>query len=236
MNPSASRQTGCEKITLAVATDFEVKQIQRALSHTSPEQQSKFSVIPVGVSCRNMSLERFHQASCSTIVSIGFAGALDPALEPGTCLVPQSIVTDQTSSVADPDIHRKIATHLQPHMHDAPLLHTDRLLASIDDKQQAHERSNCAACDMESGILAQLAQDLAIPFACVRVILDPATTPVPQSIANFATPDWTVADFLRSNLLHPRELPATAAILKHTFTASRALRQATTNLVEGLAV
>ena len=221
------RQEGRHIIALAAATDFEVQQIKRALGG-SPDSDT-FTVIPVGVSCRKIS-DDWLGKSCSAIVSIGFAGALDPALQPGACLLPRFIVTsDQTSYEIDPDLHRMIAAQaLQDHnVHEAPLLHTAHLLSSIADKQQAYEQSNCSACDMESGILAEMAQRLAVPFACVRVVLDPATAPLPYCIAGFANPGWTTADFLLANLRRPREVPATAAILKHTVIASRSLRQVT---------
>lgn len=217
-------------IALAAATDFEVRQIKRALG--SCLNSASFTVIPVGVSCREMSVD-WPDKSYSAIVSIGFAGALDPSLQPGTCLVPKSIVTsDQTSYEVDTDMHRMIATQALHDVHDAPLFHTARLLSSIIDKQRAYEHSNCGSCDMESGILAELARRLAIPFACVRIVLDPATAPLPHSIAGFANPGWTTTDFLLANLRRPRELPATAAILKHTAIASRALRQITKLLAE----
>ena len=221
------RQEGRRNIALAAATDFEVRQIERALG--SSLDSDTFTVIPVGISCRKISADWLDK-SCSAIVSIGFAGALDPALQPGTCLLPRLIVTsDQTSYEVDPNLHRMIAAQaLHDHaVHQAPLLHTARLLSSIAEKQQAYEQSNCSACDMESGILAEMAQRLAVPFACVRVVLDPATAPLPYSIAGFANPGWTTADFLLANLRRPREVPATAAILKHTVIASRSLRQIT---------
>ena len=244
------RQEGLLPIALAAATDFEVRQIKRALgsslgsstgssrgSSTSSSIGSSldsvaFTVVPVGVSCRELSVDELGK-SCSAIVSIGFAGALNPALQPGTCLAPTLIVTsDQNSFKVDPDLHEMIAAQVLPCVHDAPLLHTPRLLSSVTDKQQAFKDSNCSSCDMESGILAELAQSLAIPFACVRVVLDPATAPLPHCIAGFADPEWTTADFLLANLRRPREIPATAAILKHTVIASRALRQVTRALAK----
>ena len=228
------RQEGLLTIALAAATDFEVRQIKRALGSSpgSSPGNVAFTVVPVGVSCRKLSADWLGK-SCSAIVSMGFAGALNPALQPGTCLLPTLIVTsNQISFKVDPKLHKLIAAQALPCVHDAPLLHTPRLLSSVTDKQQAYEDSNCSSCDMESGILAELAQSLAIPFACVRVVLDPATAPLPYGIAGFANPEWTTADFLMANLRRPRELPATAAILKHTLIASRALRQVTKALAK----
>ncbi len=228
-------QKSLRTMALAAATDFEVRQIKRALN--SPQATGDaLTVVPVGVACREISDDYF-KSSCLGIVSIGFAGALDPALSPGACLAPRRIVTtDQTSYEVDPDLRQIIAACVPSGVTDTPLLHTARLLSSIKDKQHAYEQSNCSACDMESGILAELAQRLSIPFACLRVVLDPATAPLPYSIASFSNPGWTTADFLLSTVLRPRELPATVAILRHTATASRTLRRVTKELSTGLCI
>jgi len=208
-------------VALVVATGFEARIVQRSLSKSrnSIASHSEFEVVQVGVACCAMDARELGEAY-SAIVSTGFAGALAAGVESGTLIEPNHIVTPDNA-------------HYTP---DAALLHTDQLLASVADKRHAFEHSQCIACDMESGTLALVAQKSGRPFACLRIVLDPAATPVPAPILSLSDPeapssnDPSAGAFLKAILKQPSQLPATAVFLWHTRKATKALAQALTEL------
>ena len=224
-------------IALVVATGFEARIVERSLSAASSDYSPcKFEVVRVGVSCCAMNAKRLGDAY-SAIVSTGFAGALAAGVESGTFVEPNHIVaTGKDNYPLDPSLQQMMAIDDRQATISGPLLHTELLLASVAEKQHAFEISRCVACDMESGTLAQLAQQSGLPFACLRVVLDPATTPIPAPILSLSNQqpssqsDPSAAAFLRATLRHPSQLPATAVFLWHTQRAAKALAQAITEL------
>jgi adenosylhomocysteine nucleosidase len=101
------------------------------------------------------------------IVSMGFCGALDPALEIGDVFVATAVDT----------AGRRFDVRL-PHSDGAP---ATGVLASIDHvAQTAAEKARlrsagAGAVEMEAGGVAELAAAHSIPFYCVRSVTDTAT-------------------------------------------------------------
>ena len=232
-------------IALVVATGFEARIVERSLARANTSAAAApagFEVVRVGVACSAMEAQALAEAY-SAIVSTGFAGALAAGVKSGTLVEPNHIVTaDAGNYPVDPSLQAKMLPKDQNAVIRGPLLHTDRLLAQVSDKQQAFERSQCVACDMESGTLAMLAQHSARPFACLRVVLDPAATAIPAPILSLSDQqspsqsDPSAAAFLKANLRHPSQIPATAVFLWHTRQASKALALAVSEFVSGTKV
>ena len=229
-------------IALVVATDHEAQIVQRAV-HTavaSNRQFSSFNVVRVGVNCCDLDANRMIESHAS-VISTGFAGGLQTGIESGTLLVPEAVKkTDNTTYNVDTDLQEVIEKNLYADnalldIAKGSLLHTDSLLATIRQKQRARETSQCIACDMESATLAATAQLGGRPFACLRIVLDPADTTIPDPVSGLADlqTEPTAAAFLSAVLRQPRQIPATAAFLWHTFKASRALSRSVTKFVEG---
>jgi len=245
-------------IALVVATGFEARIVERsrlkALAGTSCRfSDSDLAVVRVGVSCCAMDAGRLCE-TYSAIISIGFAGALAAGVKSGTVIEPRHIVTsDNESFPVDLALQQMVLVNNRQALVSGPLLHTSHLLASVADKQQGFESSQCIACDMESessqciacdmesGILASVARQSARPFACLRVVLDPADMPIPAPILSLSDQqsasqsESSVAAFLRAVLRHPAQLPATAVFLWHTRKAAKALAQAVEDLITGSA-
>ena len=224
-------------IALCVATGHEARRVQRALdaANTAHPSLIDFTVVQVGVGCCSMDSNQLVDTH-SAIVSTGFAGALDPVVVSGALLRPEYVKkTDSTQYSVDRHLQQTIATNVRAVAIAGPLLHTDCVLASRAQKQSAREKTHCVACDMESASLAAAAQRGGKPFACLRIVLDPADTIIPAPIMAVADSQTepTAAVFLKTVLRHPSQLWATAVFLWHTFKASRALSASVTQWVEG---
>ena len=125
-------------------------------------------------------IEAAAAGSCCGIVSFGVAGGLDPALRPGDQVIASSVVTDDGRYHTDEAWTRALLAALPGSLHgdisgaDAPVAHPSGKLAL----RRAHRT---VAVDTESHFAAAVAARRGIPFAAVRVVLDPAHRSLPPA-------------------------------------------------------
>lgn len=119
-------------------------------------------------------------AGCVGIVSFGVAGGLDPVLVPGDRIIATSVVTDAGRYRADEAWARALLAALPGSMR-ADISGVDAPIASPADKLALHRSHRTAAVDTESHIAAAVAARRGLPFAAVRVVLDPAHRRLPPA-------------------------------------------------------
>ena len=105
------------------------------------------------------------------VISIGYAGALDPALQVGELVVADQVVYDLTSKTYSLD-EELIGAMLEAHR--GTLLTVDRVAATPQEKKNLREKYSAVAVDMETSALAEEAEARYLPFASVRAITDTA--------------------------------------------------------------
>jgi adenosylhomocysteine nucleosidase len=125
-------------------------------------------------------LDRAIAAGASGIVSFGTAGGLAPQLAPGDWIVAEAIVTDFERWAADPAWAESLMQIL-PGATLAPIAGVDMPVSGAPAKQALHLRTGAAAVDMESHIVARIAQGHGLPFAACRLIVDPAHRTLPPA-------------------------------------------------------
>ncbi len=125
----------------------------------------------------------------SAIVSVGYVGALDPALEVGQIFLGRRVkrirekVDYQGESPAFPDAAR---------VAQGTLLTIDRVAQTSQEKGMLRQ-SGADAVDMEAYAVAEEAAKRDIPFYCVRVVSDHAYTDFPVDFNRARRPDGTFA-------------------------------------------
>ncbi|WP_237575603.1 5'-methylthioadenosine nucleosidase/S-adenosylhomocysteine nucleosidase [Mycetohabitans sp. B8] len=182
--------------------------------------------------------------SCSGLVSFGTAGALVKSLRPGALLVARSVLA------ADPRVLRQASAAARD---DAMLVNARRYasderwshallerlngavhadLAGIAtpviqaaDKQRLQHACGAWAADMESHIVARIANERGLPFVCVRAIVDPAERSLPPAAIAALNDDGStnLGAVLRSLLVHPGQLSALLALARNARDARHAL-------------
>jgi len=164
------------------------------------------------------------------ILSFGCAGALDPSLQAGDCIVGSRV----DALAADPAWLRALMARL-PHARCGPLAGLNAPLASRIAKAQLWRDSGALAVDMESHAAALAARRLHLPFAAVRVVLDPAWRSLPPcALAAMREDGGTdLAALLRA--LTPGDLGSLALLARDAWRARRSLRQVRAQLGAGLA-
>jgi adenosylhomocysteine nucleosidase len=163
----------------------------------------------------------------TALVSFGVAGGLDPALRPGTILVPHEVLTDSHSTRTDQALGRRLGT-------PSPIIMfgSDSIVGSVAAKSALFESTRAVAVDMESGAVARVAARHGIPFAVLRAICDPAERDLPPAALIPPNRHGTIrlGRVLGSVLRRPRQLPSLPALAADAMEAHRALRAAVTQL------
>ena len=170
------------------------------------------------------------------IISFGCAAGLDPELGPGSCVVATGVLTPEGLLEADPDWARALSACL-PEARQGRLAGLDLPLLSREDKAALWHAGGASAADMESHAAALAARRHGLPFAGVRVVLDPAWRNVPSCAlaglrADGVTDVWPL---LRALAGAPRELGPLCALALDSWLAQRALRRARLRLGHALA-
>lgn len=111
------------------------------------------------------------------VISIGYAGALDPSLEVGD-LVVADLVMELDSSRPEDDTKtfslEKEIFNPATDVHKRILLTVDRVAATPQEKKKLKEQYSAVAVDMETSALAEEAQTRDLAFVSVRAITDTA--------------------------------------------------------------
>ncbi len=165
------------------------------------------------------------------IISIGYAGALDPSLEVGDLVVADKVIEmdssrpdgDMKSYSLDKEIFNTIAGD-----HGKILLTVDRVAATPQEKKKLREKYSAVAVDMETSALAEEAKARNLSFISVRAITDTADQEL-IDCAHLLADDGEVSK-LKAGwhvLTHPGDLKGMIDLGKHA-------KIATANLTEFL--
>ena len=124
--------------------------------------------------------------SISEIVSIGFAGGLEPKLETGDLIIADSVrETHSETGIPSPESLLPLDSHLLDQalrlsfrdkltIKSGGLVTVDTPACSREEKQKLHRHYSAIAVDMETSSLLRLAISKKIPFLSVRSISDSA--------------------------------------------------------------
>ena len=160
------------------------------------------------------------EQGCTGLISFGLAGGLDPALRPGTLIVPSAVIDGDASHATDPNLSRMLGGATPHVLHGA-----DAIVASVAAKRMLRERTGAAAVDLESGSVARVAVARGVPFAALRAICDPAGRALPPAAltALDSGGEISVWRVLASIAAHPAQLPALIALARDAAAAKRSL-------------
>jgi hopanoid-associated phosphorylase len=161
----------------------------------------------------------------SGILSFGCAGALDPALRAGDCVVASCVTAGPDTLAADPAWTQALAARL-PRARCGALAGLDAPLASRAAKARLWEEGGALAVDMESHAAALAARRLGLPFAAVRVVLDPAWRSLPPCALEGMRADGATdtAALLRALARAPGQLAPLVLLARDAWRARRSLR------------
>ena len=106
------------------------------------------------------------------IISTGFCGALDPALQVGSIVV----WGDAEVASSAPFVRGEIFS-------------ADRVAVTAAEKRALRNRTGAVAVDMEAAAVKSKAAEWGVPFMCIRVVSDTAAADLPLDFNRFRNAD-----------------------------------------------
>src|SRR5450631_802802 len=101
------------------------------------------------------------------VISIGIAGALDPALAAGAWLIAQAVVYSDARHATDQAWTRELS-HRLPGAVIVDIAGVDEVIVDVAAKRAAFAAYRAASVDMESHVAARFAASRGVPFAAFR--------------------------------------------------------------------
>lgn len=163
-------------------------------------------------------------AGAQALLSFGIAGGLDESLKAGAIIVATAVRGGANIIPCDTAWGERLAGQI-PDAHRVPLVHSAGVAASVQEKQTLRQITGAAAVDMESYGVAEIAQEMGLPFAALRVVADTAGDSLP-GVAIAATTQEGHVRVVRSALgalTHPQQIPALIRLGGRTKTAKAIL-------------
>ena len=168
--------------------------------------------------------ERLVADGATALLSVGLAGALDPALRPGALIVPQEVLdTDGALHQASGPLAASLGMAITP----GRIAGADEVVATVPAKARLRAATGAAAVDMESHRLARVAARHGLPFIAVRAIADPADGTIPPAARDSIRSDGSVdvAETIRQLARRPGDLPALIRLGRESAMAHKRLRE-----------
>lgn len=181
------------------------------------------------------------EPGCRAVVSIGIAGGLDPALQPGDVLVATAIVTPTQSYSADPAITAAWMRALAGSgstVREAVLAGVDAAVIDVPAKAALRSATGSAGVDMESHVAAAYAAEHGLPFAALRIVCDPADRAIPAFAAQALKPDGEpdIRAVLTAIARQPSQIPALIRLARDSGRAFQSLTRCRARLGIALGV
>lgn len=153
---------------------------------------------------------RLVRAGASALLSWGTAAGLMPDLRAGAVALPRAVIdVDGRHYTVDAAWHGRMLQRLSDPVAPitAPLAACGEMLRGPDDKRALHHRTAAAVADMESGAVAQVAAEAALPFLVLRVVLDPAAGVLPACIRAGPQGELALLKLLLAAAMRPGDWP-----------------------------
>lgn len=162
------------------------------------------------------------RGGATALVSFGFAGGLDPALPPGTLVVPQSVVHDDDVLACDTTLLALFGGATA-----AQVVSAAAVVGSVAAKAALFRATGAVAVDLESGPAARVAAAHGVPFAVLRAIADPADRSLPAIVSRAVTSGGGIAfgAILRHLAAHPRSMIDFVHLGRDAASAKRTLQR-----------
>ena len=114
------------------------------------------------------------------LMSFGTMGGLAPDIETGQWLVARNVIDpDGSTHLTDPGWSTTLLRLCRSARY-APVISSERPILKPLEKRHMHQMTGAYAVDMESHIVARVAERYQLPFVVARVVLDESHEAVPE--------------------------------------------------------
>jgi len=173
----------------------------------------------------------------SHLISWGTAAGLSRHLKPGDLLLPDLIIDkNEVEFKTDPGFKHKLVERIPNTLsYESGLLcESTNILKEVEEKEAFGKKYNAMGCDMESAVIAKLANQRGISFNALRVISDDYSTPIPKSVylSIDKDGDFSIRKFLFQLLLTPKDIVQVVRLGKSFSKAKKTMSVITKILLE----
>ena len=166
-------------------------------------------------------------AGVSALMTFGLAGGLDPALKPGSVVIPGEVFfADGARYAACRAWREQVAAAVSAlrAVSEGNLLTSTNAIETPADKASAFRSTGAAAVDMESAAVAEIAAKHSLPFIAVRVIVDTAADMLPRAVVAASLAGRVrFARLIGGLILAPREIASLLRLAQRYRIAMRSL-------------
>jgi adenosylhomocysteine nucleosidase len=168
------------------------------------------------------------EAGVSALSTFGMAGGLDPALKPGSVVLPREVISPEGKHYAACASWRERVLAAVSPLHavtEGNLLTSAYAIDTPAEKAAAFHRTGAAAVDMESAAVAEVAAQHNLPFIAARVIVDTAADRLPRAVVAASRAGRVqFGRLLAGMVLAPGEIAALVRLAQRYRIAMRSLR------------
>ena len=170
------------------------------------------------------------EAGCDTLVSYGYAGALDPVLRTGDILIGLSISNEQITLESNGGAVQQLISEIEKtddvRARSSLFYAAPTVVKSTREKADLRQKGGWDAVDMESFAIGCAAQQHGLSFLIVRAIADRADVSLPDSLSEMVDERGVIrrTTALWEILKNPLELPKYTGLAKAQKKADRSLR------------
>ncbi len=142
-----------------------------AFSRVTAREKNRWLLIANGPGPRLVERALGRKPEVDGILSVGFCGALDPALEIGDI-----VISGEVPKAFGRCVQGDVAS-------------VDRVAVTAREKRELRAATGAAVVEMESAAVAQKAREWNLPFGCVRVVSDAAGEDLPLDFNRYRDVD-----------------------------------------------
>lgn len=164
------------------------------------------------------------RAGARGLISFGIAGGLSPNLKSGDVIVASSVKTERTTYNTCTEWSAALLAAI-PHARYLPVFGATGPVLTPAEKAALWRKTGSATVDVESRDAAEVATHYGLPYAVLRVVLDPAERAIPLTALCGADEDGKtcVKAVLKAVARRPRDIPGLVRIANDGRKANRAL-------------
>ena len=220
LKPFATALTGLRKLKWPLDYAFEGilegRRIMLAANGAGPNLAAQ----AVEVAIRAVSAAELSSSKLEAVVTTGYCGALDPALQESQIVLGTAIL-----DLASQETIECETVHAAPEgFATGVVVSQDRIAIAASEKQQLHI-NGAIAVDMEAAGVARRARRAALPVYCIKVVSDLTDESFAFDLNKMRTTEGRIArgKIVSYALSHPNLLPSLFRLKRRSEAAAKAL-------------
>jgi adenosylhomocysteine nucleosidase len=219
LTPFAARLTGLRKLKWPIDYAFEGIWEGRRVMLAANGAGPKLAARAVEVAIRAVRVAELSSSKLETVASVGYCGALDPALRATEIVVASQILDlarGETLDCAAVSSESQFATGL--------IASQDRVAIDAEEKRRLLAHS-AIAVDMEAAGVAARARAAGLPFCCIKVVSDCADESFLMDFNRMRTAEGRIARGKISlyAVTHPKLVPGLLRLRRRAREAAQSL-------------